>query len=141
MFRGGVRGNTSVRACNTAVPEPPKHWSTLMNLLKTILAASLVFISATAFAALDVNKASQAELEAIKGIGPAMSAKILDARKSGAFKDWADMQARVKGVRDGNAAKFSTDGLTVNGASFAGAPTRPATAAVVPVRPAAAAKK
>ena len=28
------------------------------------------------------------------------------------------MQSRVKGVRNGNSAKFSADGLTVNGAAF-----------------------
>jgi competence protein ComEA len=86
--------------------------------IKTILTAALALISAAAFAAVDVNKATQAELESIKGIGPSMSVKILDARKAGAFKDWADMQSRVKGVREGNSAKFSADGLTVNGAAF-----------------------
>jgi competence protein ComEA len=89
-----------------------------VNLIKTILATLLALFAAAAFAAVDVNKATQAELEGIKGIGPSMSAKILDARKTGAFKDWADMQSRVKGVRNGNSAKFSADGLTVNGAAF-----------------------
>jgi len=89
-----------------------------MNIAKTIAAAILVLLSAAAFAAVDVNKATQAELESIKGIGPSMSTKILDARKSGAFKDWADMQSRVKGVRNGNSAKFAADGLTVGGAAF-----------------------
>ena len=105
-----------------------------MNLVKTILTAVLALLSAAAFAAVDVNKASQAELEGIKGIGPSMSARILDARKSGTFKDWADMQARVKGVRDGNSAKFSADGLTVNGAAFKAA------AADTAARPAKATK-
>ena len=36
------------------------------------------------------------------------------------------MVVRVKGVGEGNAAKFSTDGLTVNGAAFAGAPAKAA---------------
>jgi competence protein ComEA len=89
-----------------------------MNIVKTILATALALLSAAAFAAIDVNKASQAELESIKGIGPSMSTKILDARKTGAFKDWTDLQTRVKGVRAGNSAKFSADGLTVNGAAF-----------------------
>ncbi len=90
-----------------------------MKPIRIVLAAALALLSAAAFAAVDVNKASQAELEAIKGIGPSMSSRILDARKTGAFKDWADMQSRVKGVRNGNASKFSADGLTVNGASYA----------------------
>lgn len=89
-----------------------------MNLVKHFIAALLALASAAAFAVVDVNKANQAELESIKGIGPSMSAKMLDARKTGTFKDWSDLQSRVKGVRAGNSAKFSADGLTVNGAAF-----------------------
>ncbi|MES3014794.1 MAG: DUF655 domain-containing protein [Pseudomonadota bacterium] len=89
-----------------------------MNLVKTLVSLVLALASAAALAVVDVNKASLAELESIKGIGPSMSAKILDARKTGSFKDWADLQSRVKGVRDGNSAKFSADGLTVNGVAF-----------------------
>ena len=102
-------------------------------LIRKILSVVLSLAAATCLAAADINKASQAELESIKGIGPSMSAKILDARKTGSFKDWSDMQSRVKGVRDGNSAKFSADGLTVNGAAFsatavAAASTAPAKA-------------
>ena len=89
-----------------------------MNLIKIIVTGALALLTAAAFAAVDVNKANQAELESIKGIGPSMSAKILEARKAGEFKDWADVQARVKGVRNGNSAKFSADGLTINGAAY-----------------------
>lgn len=104
-----------------------------MNIIKALATAVLALASAAAFAAVDVNKANQAELESIKGIGPSMSARILDARKTGSFKDWSDMQSRVKGVRAGNSAKFSADGLTVNGAAFsatavADASVRPAKA-------------
>ena len=89
-----------------------------MNIAKLFTAALLALASAATFAAVDINKADQAALESIKGIGPSMSGKILDARKTGSFKDWSDLQARVKGVRAGNSAKFSADGLTVNGAAF-----------------------
>ena len=89
-------------------------------MFKTILATVLALFAAAAFA-VDVNKATQAELEAVKGIGPSISAKILDERKKGPFKDWPDMVERVKGVGDSNAAKFSTEGLTVNGSAFKGA--------------------
>ena len=103
-------------------------------MIKKILAAMLALFAAVAFAAVDANKATQAELEAIKGIGPAISAKIVEERSKGGFKDWQDMVTRVKGVGETNAAKFSTEGLTVNGAAFAGAPAKAAA-------PAAAAKK
>jgi len=95
-------------------------------MIKKILTAMLALFAAVAFAAVDVNKATQAELEAVKGIGPAISGKIIDERKKAPFKDWNDMVERVKGVGEGNAAKFSTEGLTVNGAAFAGAPAKAA---------------
>jgi competence protein ComEA len=97
-----------------------------MHMIKKILVAMLALFAAVAFAAVDANKATQAELEAVKGIGPVIAGKILDERKKGSFKDWQDMVTRVKGVGEGNAAKFSTEGLTVNGAAFAGAPAKAA---------------
>lgn len=106
-----------------------------MNLVKTLVTPLLALLSAAAFATVDVNRASQAELESIKGIGPSMSARILDARKAGTFKDWTDLQSRVKGVRAGNSAKFSADGLTVNGAALTAA-----TVAAASARPAKASK-
>ena len=108
-------------------------------MIKKILAAMLALFAAVAFAAVDVNKATQAELEAVKGIGPVISGKILDERKKAPFKDWEDMVVRVKGVGEGNAAKFSAEGLTVNGAAFAGAPAKPATPVAKEVKPMAAA--
>jgi len=75
----------------------------------------------------DVNKAGAAELDSIKGIGPAISTKILDERKKGNFKDWNDFIERVKGVGEGNAAKFSNEGLTVNGTPFKGVTAAPTT--------------
>ena len=108
-------------------------------MIKKILAAMLALFAAVAFAAVDVNKATQAELEAVKGIGPVISSKILDERKKAPFKDWEDMVVRVKGVGEGNAAKFSAEGLTVNGAAFAGAPAKPATPVAKEVKPMAAA--
>src|SRR6266568_7427120 len=95
-------------------------------MIKKILAAMLALFAAAAFAAVDANKATQAELEAVKGIGPVIAGKILDERKKSEFKDWQDMVTRVKGVGEGNAAKFSTEGLTVNGAAFTGAPAKAA---------------
>jgi competence protein ComEA len=90
-------------------------------MLKKILVLVAMLYAAACFAAVDVNKAGAADLDSIKGIGPAMSTKILDERKKGNFKDWNDFISRVKGVGEGNAAKFSAEGLTVGGAAFKGA--------------------
>jgi competence protein ComEA len=90
-------------------------------MLKKILAIMAMLYAAACFAAVDVNKATAAELDSIKKIGPSTSTKILDERKKGAFKDWNDFIERVKGVGEKNAAKFSAEGLTVNGEAFKGA--------------------
>jgi competence protein ComEA len=94
-------------------------------MLKKILAIAAMLYAAASFAAVDVNKAGAAELDSIKGIGPAMSTKILDERKKGNFKDWNDFIERVKGVGEGNAAKFSAEGMTIGGAAFKGAAATP----------------
>jgi competence protein ComEA len=94
-------------------------------MLKKIIAGLLALVAAAAFAAVDANKATPTELETIKGIGPAVATKIVDERKKGAFKDWNDMVERVKGVGEGNAAKFSAEGLTVNGTAYKGAAAAP----------------
>jgi competence protein ComEA len=89
------------------------------------LAASMSF----AFAQVDVNKGDAAALDSVKGVGPAMSKRIIDERtKNGDFKDWADFQKRVKGIGDKNATKLSTAGLQVNGQSKEGAPMNSAAA-------------
>ena len=87
-------------------------------MIRTLVALVIAAFAFAAQAAVDANKASQAELETVKGIGPGLSAKILDARKAGAFKDWTDLVDRVGGVGPGNAARFSQAGLTVNNSPY-----------------------
>lgn len=85
---------------------------------KNILMFITLLYAVVAFAAVEVNTATEAELDSIKGIGPATSQRIMAERARGNFKDWADLKARVKGLGDKNSAKFSGGGLRVNGASF-----------------------
>lgn len=87
-------------------------------MFKKLLAFVATMYVAMAFAAVDVNTATTAELDAIKGIGPVKSALIISERKKAPFKDWNDFVTRVKGVGTDSAAKFSADGLTVNGTSY-----------------------
>jgi competence protein ComEA len=108
-------------------------------MIRTLIALVIAAFAFAAQAAVDANKASQAELETVKGIGPGLSGKILDARKTGAFKDWNDLVDRVGGIGPGNAARFSQAGLTVNAASYATAPTPEKAATPKPAKAAAAA--
>jgi competence protein ComEA len=98
-------------------------------MFKKILAFFAAMAVFAAFAAVDVNKATEAELDGVKGIGPVTSKAIMAERKKGDFKSWEDFVGRVKGVGDTNAAKFSSEGLTVGGASFKGAAAKATPAA------------
>ena len=92
-------------------------------MLKTIFAAlAALLFAAAVHAAVDVNRASQAELEAVKGIGPSLSTRIVSERNKTEFKDWSDLVGRVKGLGGKNAAKFSDAGLTVQGKPYVAPP-------------------
>jgi competence protein ComEA len=87
-------------------------------MFKKIVFAMAAFAATAgfAFAAVDLNKADQAALDSVKGIGPKMSKTILDERKkSGEFKDWNDFQNRVKGVGAKSSDNLSLEGVTING--------------------------
>ncbi len=86
------------------------------------VAALLALCAAAAFAAVEANDATQAQLESLKGVGPTVSDRILEARKAGRFQDWSDFLARVKGVGEVTAARLSKAGLTVNGAAYSPRP-------------------
>ncbi|WP_306391192.1 ComEA family DNA-binding protein [Telluria beijingensis] len=104
---------------------------------KLILAvAALVASAGFAFAQVDVNKADAAALDGVKGVGPSMSKNILDERAKGEFKDWTDLQGRIKGLGDKKAAKLSEAGLVVNGKGKEGATAAPAAKAVKAAKPA-----
>ncbi|MDO9403922.1 MAG: helix-hairpin-helix domain-containing protein [Polaromonas sp.] len=90
-------------------------------MFKKLLAFIAAMSVVAAFAAVDVNKATEAELDGVKGIGPVTTKLIVSERKKGEFKSWEDFIARVKGVGDNSAAKFSAEGLTIGGASYKGA--------------------
>ena len=87
-------------------------------MLKKLLAILLMAFASMAMAAVDVNKATDAELDSVKGIGPITSKLIMSERKKGEFKSWQDFIDRVKGIGDDRAAKLSAEGLTVNGTSY-----------------------
>jgi competence protein ComEA len=98
--------------------------STIRRFLVSI--ATVVFtclaLANTAAAAVEVNSADVSQLETVKGIGPSLSSRIMTARKQGNFKDWSDLEMRVSGIGDKNAASLSRAGLTVAGKAKDGAP-------------------
>lgn len=86
---------------------------------KLLMLCATLWIASGA-AALDVNQASEAELDGIKGLGPATTRHILAEREKARFTDWGDFIRRVKGMGGNNAIKYSTAGMTVSGQAFEG---------------------
>jgi len=89
-----------------------------MSMFKSILAAAVILCSTSAIAAVDVNKASEADLDGVKGLGPGTTRLIMAERKKADFKDWPDLIARIKGIGEPRAARLSAQGLTVGGAAY-----------------------
>jgi competence protein ComEA len=87
-------------------------------MIKKTVAALLAVFAVTCWAAVDVNTATAADLDSIKGIGPGTSGKMMEQRKASPFKDWADLVHRVPGIGDKRASKLSSEGLTVNGEGY-----------------------
>jgi competence protein ComEA len=71
--------------------------------------------------ALELNLATEAELDGLKGMGPSLSRKVLAARNIQAFSSWADFRQRVSGIGAAKAKQFSEQGLTVQGHPFSSA--------------------
>jgi competence protein ComEA len=90
--------------------------------VKTLLLALLLLFAGGA-SAVEANSANRAQLEQLRHVGPPLAAAILATRdKDGNFKDWADLMARVRGIRAAKAGKLSEAGLTVGGAPYAAPP-------------------
>jgi competence protein ComEA len=63
-----------------------------------LIIVTLLALAGTAFAAVNINTATQAELESLQGIGPAKAKAIVDHRKkNGPFKSADDLQ-NVNGI-------------------------------------------
>lgn len=89
-----------------------------MRLHHRVIFTLASLVAAAAIGATEINQATEAELDSVKGLGPASTARILQAREQAPFKDWADFMRRVKGFKAATAARVSEAGLTVNGAAF-----------------------
>jgi competence protein ComEA len=65
--------------------------------------------------ALDINQASEAELDGLRGLGPAFTRRVMAERDIRPFTDWPDLMRRVSGMGRVTAKKLSAQGLTVSG--------------------------
>ena len=88
-------------------------------LLKSVVFS--VFLATAGFAAaspINVNTATQSELESIKGIGPSKAKTIIAERLDGGhFQDANDLQKRVRGIGMKSVEKMVDNGLTIEAPS------------------------
>lgn len=107
---------------------------------KWFAAAVMLGAVASAWAAVDVNTASEDALVGIKGIGPARAKAILDERGArGPFRNAEDLAARVKGMGGHTVERLQREGLTIGAAGAAGtAAALPAAGKPAAAKPAAA---
>jgi competence protein ComEA len=90
--------------------------------MRGLTLAILLGLLSLAAQALEVNAANEAALNSVRGLGPAATARILEARAKGRIKDWTDLMQRVKGIKPRTATKLSDAGLTVNQQSYSDQP-------------------
>lgn len=119
-----------------------QHLQHLQVLQRFVFAALLLWAigigAALAVTSVDVNTATVAQLDAVRGIGPALSKRILQEREKKAFTDWDDFIARMPGIGQVRAAHLSTEGLKVEGKSYTlPGTTAPPSAPSAPAAPAA----
>jgi competence protein ComEA len=86
--------------------------------MKRAACALLLAWASLAQAQVDVATANRAQLEQLRGVGPPLAEAILVERGKGAFKDWDDLIARVRGIRAAKARQLSEAGLRVGGAPY-----------------------
>jgi competence protein ComEA len=82
---------------------------------KISIALVTTVCSGWAWAQVDLNKATEIELDGLKGLGPAMTRQIMDERQQKPFRDWPDVMERVQGIGTKKAASLSEQGLRVQG--------------------------
>ena len=88
-------------------------------LLKSLVFSAMLAISGLAAASpVNVNTATQSELESIKGIGPSKAKTIIAERLDGGhFQDANDLQKRVRGIGMKSVEKMVDNGLTIEAPS------------------------
>jgi competence ComEA-like helix-hairpin-helix protein len=87
----------------------------LVSILASVVGAGLSDVMASP---VNVNSASQSELESIKGLGPSKARAIISEREDGGFyHDANDLQKRVRGIGMKSVEKMVDNGLTIESPS------------------------
>src|SRR5581483_1928397 len=111
----GVRRHAAARGDCCIIADCFAHHEEI-TMKRILLSLILLFVSAIALAAVNINTATKEELDALPGIGPVKAQASIDYRKqNGPFKTPEDIM-KVKGIKEGEFGKIRND-ITVSGAN------------------------
>jgi competence protein ComEA len=79
------------------------------------LAGMSAAVGMSCLAAQEVNTATRAELERLDGLGVTMTERLLVERERAPFRNWDDLERRVRGIKGARAQRLQAQGATVNG--------------------------
>ncbi len=74
---------------------------------------------------IDLEHAREADLDGLRGLGPASTRQILEERDKRPFRDWKDLMQRSSGIGPRKAAALSEQGLRVQGQPYPAPATPP----------------
>jgi competence protein ComEA len=87
-------------------------------MLKKLLVLFALLLPFAPVWAVDVNAATEVQLQDVRGIGPSTARAIVKERTDGGpFKSVEDLAERVKGIGPKSLVKLQAEGLTVGGAA------------------------
>jgi len=94
------------------------HAKSLLGALIVSGSLAIASLGWAVAAPINVNTATQTELESIKGIGPSKAKTIIAERLDGGhFQDANDLQKRVRGIGMKSVEKMVDNGLTIEAPS------------------------
>lgn len=94
-------------------------------ITKMTAAITAVLFTGLAWAQVDLNKATEIDLDGLNGVGPALTRELMTERQKAPFQDWTDVMQRVKGIGPKKAASLSAQGLRVQGQGYGPSPGAP----------------
>jgi competence protein ComEA len=107
-------------------------------LKKVVVLLALLVPVWGAWAAVDVNTATEAQLQDLKGIGPSTARAIVKERTDrGPYKDADDLSSRVKGLGAKSLSKLEAQGLEIGETAAPAGKGKSAAPGESDVRPAA----
>lgn len=94
----------------------------IQKIASKAIVVTIALLASLAWAQVELNKATEIELDGLNGLGPSMTRQVMQERQKAPFRDWPDVMQRVKGIGPKKAASLSDQGIRVQGQAYGQAP-------------------